>query len=86
MQDAGYFAIDTQQGVMRTDALTSSRPIIVAVTNPDEINQAFDGISYDKGASMLRMIEFFMGTQNFTNGLRVRFHLLSSAVFINVVY
>lgn len=58
---------------MRTDALTSSRPIIVAVTNPDEINQAFDGISYDKGASMLRMIEYFMGTQNFTNGLRVRF-------------
>ena len=71
---------------MRTDALTSSRPIIVAVTNPDEINQAFDGISYDKGASMLRMIEYFMGTQNFTNGLRVRLYLERSAILIKVVY
>ena len=69
---------------MRTDALTSSRPIIVAVTNPDEINQAFDGISYDKGASMLRMIDFFMGTQNFTYGLRVRFYLESSRDFSSI--
>ena len=43
-----YFAVDTQQSIMQTDAGTSSRPVVVEVTDPDGINQAFDGITYNK--------------------------------------
>lgn len=33
------------------DALESSRPIDFPVNTPDEINQMFDAISYEKGFS-----------------------------------
>lgn len=36
------------QPVMVTDAGLSSHPIVVDVTNPDDINSVFDSISYEK--------------------------------------
>lgn len=38
------------QNVLNLDALISSHPISVQVSDPDEINEIFDGISYSKGA------------------------------------
>ena len=40
--------LTTQQGVMRTDAGANSRSVVVTVETPEEINAAFDGITYDK--------------------------------------
>ena len=36
------------QGVLVTDSLATSRPISIPVFTPDEINQQFDTISYNK--------------------------------------
>ncbi|CAF3448231.1 unnamed protein product [Rotaria socialis] len=59
---------------LEMDSLYSSHPISVEVTHPDEINSIFDAISYDKGASVLRMIytvlnesTFFRGISNYLN-------------------
>ena len=41
--------IERQHGVFGLDCLESSHPIRVEVQNPNEINEVFDGISYDKG-------------------------------------
>ena len=38
--------------VFGLDSLESSHPISIPVSNPDEINQIFDGISYSKGKSI----------------------------------
>lgn len=65
-----YFVVDTLHAVMELDATSSSRPILMEVTHPDDINQAFDGIIYDKGASMLRMIENFMGSETWRAAIR----------------
>lgn len=54
---------------MREDALLSTHPIRAKVTNPDEISEIFDAISYGKGASTLRMIEQFLGEENFRKGV-----------------
>ncbi|TNN62000.1 Glutamyl aminopeptidase [Liparis tanakae] len=56
--------------VMVDDALLSSHPIIVNVTTPAEITSVFDGISYSKGASILRMLEDWMGKELFRDGCR----------------
>ncbi|KAA0717810.1 Glutamyl aminopeptidase [Triplophysa tibetana] len=56
--------------VMVDDALLSSHPIIVDVSSPAEITSVFDGISYSKGASILRMLEDLLGRDTFRNGCR----------------
>ncbi|XP_053291413.1 glutamyl aminopeptidase [Pleuronectes platessa] len=56
--------------VMVDDALLSSHPIIVDVSTPAEITSVFDGISYSKGASILRMLEDWMGKDLFRDGCR----------------
>ncbi|KAK3697161.1 hypothetical protein QZH41_003548 [Actinostola sp. cb2023] len=53
----------------RLDGLSSSHPIKVNVNHPDEINEIFDSISYNKGASILRMLESILGRNVFTAGL-----------------
>ncbi|KAL4641863.1 glutamyl aminopeptidase isoform X1 [Arapaima gigas] len=60
--------IDDVLPVMVDDALVSSHPIIVNVSNPAEITSVFDGISYSKGASILRMLEDLMGQEKFRDG------------------
>nr|XP_020496909.1 glutamyl aminopeptidase [Labrus bergylta] len=56
--------------VMVDDALLSSHPIIVNVSTPAQITSVFDGISYSKGASILRMLEDWMGKEMFRDGCR----------------
>ncbi|XP_034715058.1 glutamyl aminopeptidase [Etheostoma cragini] len=56
--------------VMVDDALLSSHPIIVNVSTPAEITSVFDAISYNKGASILRMLEGWMGKDTFRDGCR----------------
>ncbi|XP_061600220.1 glutamyl aminopeptidase [Cololabis saira] len=56
--------------VMVDDALVSSHPIIVDVSSPAEITSVFDAISYSKGASILRMLEQWMGRDMFRDGCR----------------
>ncbi|XP_068451586.1 glutamyl aminopeptidase [Clinocottus analis] len=56
--------------VMVDDALLSSHPIIVNVATPAEITSVFDAISYSKGASILRMLEDWMGKDVFRDGCR----------------
>ncbi|HMY52026.1 MAG TPA: M1 family metallopeptidase [Candidatus Obscuribacter sp.] len=60
------------------DQLHSTHPIQVAVDNPFQIDEIFDLISYEKGCSVLRMIEQFVGAEAFRAGVRTylkRHHL-----------
>ncbi len=65
------FILDSVNSGMRLDSLKSSHPINVKVTNPSEVNEIFDEISYDKGGSILRMLEDYIGKENFRNGLNI---------------
>ncbi|XP_046858685.1 glutamyl aminopeptidase-like [Xenia sp. Carnegie-2017] len=51
------------------DALVTSHPILLPVNHPDEINEIFDSITYNKGASVIRMLEYFLTRNTFTKGL-----------------
>ena len=64
-----FFGFDTING-LTLDGLRSSHPIEVDVKDPAEIREIFDEISYSKGASILRMLERFLGEAAFRRGLR----------------
>ncbi|TLZ46340.1 MAG: M1 family metallopeptidase, partial [Methanobacteriota archaeon] len=63
------------------DGLRSSHPIEVPVRDPAEIREIFDDISYAKGASVLRMLEQFLGEAAFRRGIRnyLKAHAYSNA-------
>jgi aminopeptidase N len=50
-----------------------------AVTTESEAQSAFDEITYQKGQSFLRMLESYLGEQDFRAGIRsyIRAHRLS---------
>ncbi|XP_008059418.1 glutamyl aminopeptidase [Carlito syrichta] len=57
--------------VQEDDSLMSSHPIVVTVTTPAEITSVFDGISYSKGASILRMLEDWLTPEKFQKGCQI---------------
>lgn len=59
------FIIDDLHGVMNLDATLASHPIVQKVENPDQITELFDSITYSKGASIIRMLEDFVGPEKF---------------------
>lgn len=64
------FAEDTVANALRLDSLRSTHPIDVRVRSPAEIREIFDAISYDKGGSVLQMVERLVGEPAFRRGLR----------------
>ncbi len=60
--------------VMDTDALENARAVRQPVSSTSEIEEAFDGISYEKGASLLRMIERWIGPETMQRGVRDYIH------------
>lgn len=63
------FVVNELHQVFALDALTSSHKISVEVSNPDQINEIFDSISYSKGASIIRSMENFLTMDVFKQGL-----------------
>jgi aminopeptidase N len=51
------------------DALQSSHPVSMITNDPDVILSNFDSISYDKGASIIRMMANFIGSDTFDKGI-----------------
>lgn len=64
------FLIGETSGAMSLDALKTSHPIDVKVHKPSEVREIFDEISYNKGGFVLRMLENFLGEENFRKGLK----------------
>ncbi|MBX9685149.1 MAG: M1 family metallopeptidase [Candidatus Obscuribacterales bacterium] len=54
---------------MRTDALQSTRPIQFKVEHPDEAQAMFDVLTYEKGCSVMRMLEQYVGEELFRQGI-----------------
>ncbi|NNL86847.1 MAG: M1 family peptidase, partial [Myxococcales bacterium] len=71
-----------RSAALRTDALRHSHPIYAAVRTPDEATENFDVITYEKGASVVRMLERYLGPEVFRAGVRtyIRRHREGNAV------
>jgi puromycin-sensitive aminopeptidase len=65
------------QAALSLDALKNTHPLHVSVETPAQIDEAFDAITYQKGASVLRMIENYLGPDVFRRGVNT--HLQAHA-------
>lgn len=76
-----YFLASRFAPALSSDSLRTTHPIEIPIGHPDEIEEAFDHISYAKGASVLRMIEHWLGEKHFRKGLHRYFkrHAYSNA-------
>ncbi len=54
---------------LNTDSLSSTRPIHQAAETSAQIQELFDGIAYGKAASVLRMLEAYLGAETFRKGV-----------------
>jgi aminopeptidase N len=57
------------QAALSLDALKNTHPLHMSVETPAQIDEAFDAITYQKGASVLRMIENYLGPDTFRQGV-----------------
>lgn len=57
------FVTDTVVQALNLDGLDNSHPIEVPVNDPSEIDEIFDSISYSKGASVIRMLNQYIGDE-----------------------
>ncbi|CAG2235225.1 unnamed protein product [Mytilus edulis] len=69
ISDGEQFICKALQRALSRDSQKTSHPIQVPVHNPDDINEIFDTISYDKGASVIRMLREFLGKEKFMDGI-----------------
>ena len=74
-----FVNMDTNRA-LSLDGLKNSHPIEQEVKNPAEVSQLFDAISYSKGASVIRMLEQFLGPETFRQGLN---RYLSNNMYAN---
>src|SRR5438093_8112589 len=61
----------SRASAMSLDGLTATRPIEFEVMAPRDCEAMFDLLTYEKGASVLRMLEQHLGTDGFRDGVRL---------------
>jgi puromycin-sensitive aminopeptidase len=61
----------SRAAAMQVDGLKSTRPIEFPVEKPEEAAGMFDVLTYEKGASVLRMLEQYLGAERFRDGIRL---------------
>jgi len=64
-----YFLYRYYGRALDQDALTVTHPVKVPVASPEELGEIADDVTYGKGASVLRMIEAYLGESTFREGL-----------------
>lgn len=69
--------LEQRNAALGADSLVSARQIRQPIEHPGDILNVFDGITYNKGASILRMFETYVGPDVFQRG--VRDHLAAHA-------
>ena len=60
----------SRSSALAVDGLRSTRPIEFPVEAPKDADAMFDVLTYEKGASVLRMLEQYIGPEVFRDGVR----------------
>jgi aminopeptidase N len=79
---AGLEAESIYEMGKQADAVPSTHPVVQEVLTADQAEQAFDSITYDKGAAVITMIGAYVGSDNFRDGVRryMRAHAYGNTV------
>ncbi|CAJ0576774.1 unnamed protein product, partial [Mesorhabditis spiculigera] len=69
-QEASNFETEAVAKAFEMDATGNSHPLSFKITRGSDASNAFDHISYYKGAAFIRMLEKIIGTESLKKGLR----------------
>ncbi len=61
----------SRSSALATDALSSTRAVEYPVITPEDAEDMFDVITYEKGAALVRMLEQYLGPDAFRQGVRI---------------
>ena len=78
----GLRALSIFEAGKQADAIPSTHPIVQQILTADQAGQAFDNITYDKGAAVITMINAYVGRDAFREGVRryMRAHAFGNTV------
>lgn len=62
--------VDGREAAMGLDAYVTTHPVVQPIKTVDDVNQAFDAITYEKGEAVITMLENFAGADIWRNGIR----------------
>jgi len=67
---ADEYRVDERDRALHIDRLSSTRQIRQPINVPDDLANAFDSITYNKGGAVLAMFESWLGEAAFRDGVR----------------
>ncbi|MES2741243.1 MAG: M1 family metallopeptidase [Pseudomonadota bacterium] len=75
-------AIQVRELAMGRDSLTTTHPVVQRIATVEQASQAFDTITYQKGESVIRMLEAYVGAHAWRDGVRayMRAHAYGNTV------
>jgi aminopeptidase N len=74
--------VQSREGAMARDAVASTHPVVQHVETVEQASQAFDAITYSKGAAVIRMLERYVGADAWRTGVR---HYMRDHAYGNTV-
>lgn len=69
--EAGQERVSGRETAMALDARATTHAIVQKIETVDQMNQAFDAISYQKGEAIIAMLENFAGEDVWRSGMRL---------------
>ncbi|TFW19878.1 M1 family peptidase [Massilia arenosa] len=63
-------AVGVRDAAMFRDSVATTHPVVQHVQTVEQASQAFDDITYQKGESVIRMLENYVGEDAWRNGVR----------------
>jgi aminopeptidase N len=72
--------VGNREGAIAQDSIATTHPIVQHLTTVDQISQAFDSITYNKGEAVIAMLEDYVGADAWRRGVQdyIRIHKYSN--------
>lgn len=72
--NTSWLSFNSSKGfAYREDQKVTTHPVMAEITDTDKSQSHFDAIVYYKGSSLLKQMFYFIGQENFSNGLKSYF-------------
>ncbi len=67
---AEFEIVDSRESAMAQDGFVTTHPVVQTIRTVEQSNQAFDGITYQKGSSVISMMEAYASPEVWQKGIR----------------
>jgi len=82
----GLTRVGGRESAMGLDAYSTTHPVVQKIETVEQVNQAFDSITYEKGEAVITMLEAYAGADTWRTGLRnyMKAHAYGNTVTVDL--